>query len=87
MLFVNQFEIMLKDFLPHRSDGIIITDRNRGTTTTVSNRLYAKLTAYADDNRLPLDSVVDQKRFAAPQRSHNQGQCCSKWIKPTLPRC
>ena len=62
MSLVNQFQISLKDFLPDRSDGTIITDQGRGTTTTVSDRLYAKLRAYAGDNRLPLDSVVHQLR-------------------------
>ena len=62
MSLVNQFEITLKDFLPDRSEGMIITDRDRGTTTTVSNRLYARLRAYADANRIPLDTVVEQLR-------------------------
>ena len=62
MSLVNQFEITLKDFLPDRSDGMIITDRTRRTTTTVSNRLYARLKAYADDNQLPFHSVVEQLR-------------------------
>src|ERR1700738_3370082 len=62
MSLVNQFEITLKDFLPDLSDGMIIADRTRRTTTTVSNRLYARLRAYADDNQLPLGAVVDQLR-------------------------
>jgi len=41
---------------------MIITGRHHRTATTVSNRLYAKLKAYADDNQLPFHSVVEQLR-------------------------
>src|ERR1700760_4814330 len=66
---VNQFKITLKDFLPDPSDGMIITDRARGTSTTVSNRLYAELRAYADANNLPLGDVVEQLRQEIHRRS------------------
>jgi hypothetical protein len=59
---VNQFKITLKDFLPDLSDGMVVTDSERGTTTTVSNRLYAKLKAHAVSNQLPLGEVVAQLR-------------------------
>jgi hypothetical protein len=59
---VNQFKITLKDFLPDLSDGKVITDHARGTSTTVSNCLYAELNAYADANKLPLGDVVAQLR-------------------------
>ena len=62
MLLVNQFEVTLKDFVPKVSDGKVITDRIRGTTTTVSDRLYTRMRAYAIDNELPLDAVVRQLR-------------------------
>jgi hypothetical protein len=62
MSLVNQFEITLKDFWPDHSDGIFVTDRDRGTTTTISRRLYAKLKAYAKDNQLSFDTVVQQLR-------------------------
>src|SRR6267378_3933358 len=62
MSLVNQFEITLKDFWPDCSDGMIITGRHHRTATTVSNRLYARLKAYADDNQLPFHSVVEQLR-------------------------
>src|SRR6266850_1864184 len=62
MSLVNQFEIALKDFWPDCSDGMIITGRHHRTATTVSNRLYARLKAYADDNQLPFHSVVEQLR-------------------------
>jgi hypothetical protein len=57
---VNQFKITLRDFLPDPSDGMVIIDRARFTSTTVSNRLYAELSAYADANKLPLGDVVAQ---------------------------
>jgi hypothetical protein len=41
---------------------MFVTDRECGTTTTISRRLYAELKAYADHNRLPLDAVVQQLR-------------------------
>jgi hypothetical protein len=53
--------VAIKDFLPTESDAKVITDRT-GSTTTVSIRLYAMLTAYADRNRLPLNAVVQQLR-------------------------
>jgi hypothetical protein len=59
---VNQFKITLRDFLPDPSDGTVIIDRASFTSTTVSNRLYAELSAYADANKLPLDDVVAQLR-------------------------
>jgi hypothetical protein len=59
---VNQFKITLRDFLPDPSDGMVIIDRARFMSTTVSNRLYAELCAYADANNLPLDDVVAQLR-------------------------
>ena len=62
MSLVNQFEITLKDFLPYLEDGKTITDRERGTTTTVSNRLYTELRAYADQKQLRLSQVVTQLR-------------------------
>jgi hypothetical protein len=58
----DQFEIALKDFWPDHQDAMFITDRDRGTTTMISSRLYAKLRAHADDNQLPLHSVVQQLR-------------------------
>ena len=60
MSLVNQFKITLRDFLPDPSDGMVIIDRARFTSTTVSNRLYAELRAYADANKLPLGDVVAQ---------------------------
>jgi hypothetical protein len=62
MALVNQFKIMLKDLLPDPSDGKVIIDRARGTSTTVSNRLYSELRADADHNQLPLGDVVEQLR-------------------------
>ena len=59
---VNQFKITLKDFLPELSDGMVITDRARGTTTTISKCLYAELRVYADDNQLQLGDVIEQLR-------------------------
>ena len=59
---VNQFKITLRDFLPDPSDGKVIIDRARFTSTTVSNRLYAELSAYAYANKLPLGDVVAQLR-------------------------
>jgi hypothetical protein len=82
MSLVNQFEITLKDFLPDLSDGMIITDRGRRTTTTVSNRLYARMRAYADDNQIPLDTVVDQLRNEIHQEStpkHFVAWIASRW--------
>jgi hypothetical protein len=61
MSLVNQFQISLKDYLPIRRNGHY-GPSSRPTTTTVSNRLYAKLRAYADESRLPLDPVVEQLR-------------------------
>jgi hypothetical protein len=60
MSLVNQFEITLKDFWPDCSNGVIITGRHDRTATAVSNRLYAKLKAYADDNQLAFHAVVEQ---------------------------
>jgi hypothetical protein len=60
MSLVNQFEITLKDFWPGRSDQMFVTDWDRGTTTTISRRLYAKLKAYAQENRLPFDSIIQK---------------------------
>jgi hypothetical protein len=54
---VNHFKITLRDFLPEPSDGMAIIDRASFTSTAVSNRLYAELSAYADDNKLPLGDV------------------------------
>src|SRR5439155_13150405 len=51
MPLVNQFQITVRDFLPNASMEVI-TDRDRSTTTTVSNRLYDKLRIYADHNQL-----------------------------------
>jgi hypothetical protein len=62
MSLINQFEVMLEDFVPKVSDGKFITDRIRGTTTTVSDRLYTRMRAYAIDNQLPLDALVRQLR-------------------------
>jgi hypothetical protein len=62
MSLVDQFEVTLKDFWPDHSDAMFVTDRDRGTTTTISRQLYAKLRAYAEDNRLPFDAVVQQLR-------------------------
>jgi hypothetical protein len=62
MSLVNQLELTLKDLLPDPRDGKFITDGARGTTITVSNRLYAALRAYADQKRLPLWRVVAQIR-------------------------
>jgi hypothetical protein len=62
MPLVNQFEITLKDFLPDRSDAKIIADPDRVSSTTVSGRLYHKLTTYADEMQLTLGAVVDHLR-------------------------
>ena len=62
MSLINQFKITLKDFLPDPSDGMIITDRARGTNTTVSNRLFAELISYTDGNRHRLNDIVAQLR-------------------------
>src|SRR4051794_10833285 len=61
MSLVNQFEITLKDFLPDRSDGMIIKD-DRGTVAIVSERLFEKINNYAVANQLPRSSVVEQLR-------------------------
>jgi hypothetical protein len=70
---VNQFKITLRDFLPDPSDGMVIIDRARFTSTTVSNRLYAELSVYADANKLPLGDVVAQLReeIHRPQKPSN----------------
>jgi hypothetical protein len=60
MTLVNQFQVTLKDFWPDHPDRMFVTDRDRGTTTTISRRLYAELKAYAQENQLPYDSVVQQ---------------------------
>jgi hypothetical protein len=78
MSLVNQFEITLKDFLPDRSDAMVITDRDGGTITTVSNRLYARVRAYADDIRIPLDNVVDRLRAEIHQPSNAYALTCTK---------
>jgi hypothetical protein len=62
MSLVTQFHITLKDFWPDHPDGMFITDRDRGTTTTISRRLYAELKAYAEEQRLPFESVAQQLR-------------------------
>jgi hypothetical protein len=62
MSLVNQFEVTLKDFWPDDSDRMFVTDRERGTTTTISRRLYAKLKAHAETIQLPFDAVVQQLR-------------------------
>jgi hypothetical protein len=62
MALVNQFQITLKDFLPDQSYGKIIVDRGSGTSTAVSNRLFAKLTDYAKAYQLTLGAVVEQLR-------------------------
>lgn len=62
MALVNHFKITLEDFLPHPSDGKAIPDPARSITTTVSNRLFAELIAYAEDNQLSLAAVLDQVR-------------------------
>jgi hypothetical protein len=62
MSLVNQFEVTLKDFWPAHSDGMFVTDRDRGTTTTISRRLYAKLKTHAESSQLPFDAVVQQLR-------------------------
>lgn len=67
MPLVNQYEITLRDFLPTQADAKVIADRTLGTTITVSIRLYAMLTAYADQNQVPLGDVV------APLREEVQG--------------
>ena len=68
---VNQFKITLRDFLPEPSDGMVIIDRASFTSTTVSNRLYAELSAYADANKLPLSDVVAQLRQEIHQKLSN----------------
>jgi hypothetical protein len=63
MSLVNQFQITLKDVWPDHGEATVINNRDRGgTTTTLSKQLYTKLRAYADDNRLPLEEVVQQLR-------------------------
>ena len=62
MPLIDDLQVTLKDLLPDRSDGMMITDRDRGTTTVVSYRLYARLRAYADENRLALAKLVEQLR-------------------------
>ena len=62
MPLTDGLHITLKDLMPARSDGMMITDRGRGTTTVVSNRLYARLRAHADENKVPLDGLVEQLR-------------------------
>jgi hypothetical protein len=62
MSLVNQFEVTLKDFWPGHSDRMFVTDRDHGTTTTISRRLYAELKAYALENQLRFDSVIQTLR-------------------------
>jgi predicted DNA-binding ribbon-helix-helix protein len=62
MSLIAQFKITLKDFVPDAADGMIIHDHGRGTSMTVSNRLYAQLRSYADDNQLQIGDIVAQLR-------------------------
>jgi hypothetical protein len=78
MSLVNQFEITLKDFLPDRSDGMTIADQDRGTTATVSKRLYVILRAYAADNQVPLGSVVEQLREEIHRPPNAYALTCAK---------
>ncbi len=68
MSLVNQFKITLKDLFPNQSDEKLIADHARGTTTIVSNRLYAKIKSHADNNQLPLGDVVEQLRKEINQK-------------------
>jgi hypothetical protein len=62
MSLVNQFEVTLKDFWRDHSDRMFVTDRDRGTTTTISRRLYAKLKDHAESSQLPIDAVIQKLR-------------------------
>jgi hypothetical protein len=66
MSLVNQFEITLKNFLPERSDGMMITDRDRGTRTTVSS---AKKFTAADRPAWPMFNPTAKSiwQLAIPQ--------------------
>src|SRR5689334_25034368 len=41
---------------------MFLTDRDRGSTTTISRRLYVELKAYAQENQVPFDSVIQTLR-------------------------
>jgi len=62
MSLVNQFEVTLKDFWPDQWDRMFVTDRDRGTTTTISRRLYARLKAHAESSQQPFSAVVQKLR-------------------------
>jgi hypothetical protein len=85
MSLVNQLEVTLKDFWPHDSDRMFVTDHNRGSTTTISRQLYAKLKAHAESSKLPFDAVVQQLRdeiHAEPIAGNNDSATANrKFIK------
>jgi hypothetical protein len=60
MSLVNRFEVTLKDFWPGHADRMFVTDRDHGTTTAISRRLYVELKAYAQDNQLSFDAIVQK---------------------------
>jgi hypothetical protein len=63
MSLVNLFGVTLKDVLPLRAaEGMLITDTEHGTITTVTGPLFAKMKAYADHNRISVYTVVHQLR-------------------------